>query len=286
MASFGRRAVLATSNMARKLGSTLDAVGASLEVSKYCERLVPSTRFVAVDELEPQLDAETLFVAPSASVIGDVKVGKNSSVWYGAVVRGDVNSISIGENSSVGDRAVVHVAKIQGDFCTTVGDAVTIEAGAIVHACTVGDRVVVGAGAQVLDGAVIEKDVVLAPGSIVPPGTTVNGGQLWGGSPAVKIRDLSPEEVESIVETAEDVADLAELHAVECNKDYKMLARDEEIYQDDLARSEEYYPRPEPGSEDREEVLGQGTPGRIFDSTLTNPERAYELLNKQNKNKP
>ena len=248
-------------------------------------RLVPSTRFVAVNELEPELDVETLFVAPSASVIGDVKIGKNSSVWYGAVVRGDVNAISIGENSSVGDRAVVHVAKIQGDFCTRVGNGVTIEAGAIVHACTVGDRVVVGAGAQILDGAVIEKEVVLAPGSIVTPGTIVNGGQLWGGSPAVKIRNLSLEEVESIIESAEDVADLAELHAMECNKDYKMLARDEELYEDKMARSQEYYPRQEPDSGGRDDVLGQGIPGRIFDSTLTNPERAYELLNKQNKNK-
>ena len=134
MPSLGARVVIAASNAARRLGQALDGLGRSMEVCRYADRLVPSTRFVAVDGVSPTVSPLTAFVAPSASVIGDVTLGKNSSVWYGAAVRGDVHKIVIGENTSVGDRAVIHVAKIQGDFASIIGDNVTIGPGAVVHA--------------------------------------------------------------------------------------------------------------------------------------------------------
>merc|ERR1712028_14613 len=100
------------------------------------------------------------FIAPSASVIGNVTIGEHSSVWYGATIRGDVNTIKIGAKSSVGDRAVV---QIQSDQSTSIGDNVTIGAGAIVHACTIAYLVVVGESAQIMDGAEVATNSMIAP---------------------------------------------------------------------------------------------------------------------------
>lgn len=109
---------------------------------------------------------------------------KNTSVWYGAAIRGDVNKVVIGENTNIGDRSVVHVAKIQGDYPTFIGDNVTVGPGAIIHAATLQSNCMVGAGAQVLDGAVIESLAIIAPGAVVTPKTVVPMKQLWAGSPA------------------------------------------------------------------------------------------------------
>ena len=169
-------------------------MGKGMEVTKYTEKLVPSTRFVAVDGVAPKVSPESF-----AAVIGNVTLGEASSVWYGAIVRGDVNHVKIGTASSIGDRAVVHVAKIQGDSPTIIGDHVTISAGALVHAATLKDSVVIGEMAQVLDGAVVESNSIVAPASVVTPGTTVKSGELWAGTPAKKVRELTEEEKIGIV---------------------------------------------------------------------------------------
>jgi gamma-carbonic anhydrase len=191
----------------------------------------------------------------------------NNSIWYGAIVRGDVNPISIGTQSSIGDRAVVHVAKIQGDFPTTIGDAVTVGAGALIHAATLHSRVQIGVAAQVLDGAVIESESIVAPGSVVTAGTIVPSGQLWGGTPAKMIRVLTDVERASIAATAAETTALAWRHAVENEKDYKTVLEEEEIEE---LESDEALPKYEP--RDMADVLGQGQPGRIFRSTLSHPE--------------
>lgn len=133
----------------------------------------------------------------------------------------------MGDQSSIGDRAVVHVAKIQGDFATSIGNQVTIGAGAIIHAATIKDKVMIGESAQVLDGAVVESNAIIAPGAIVTPGTTVKGSELWSGSPAKKVRALTEEEIESITETASNVLVLASKHAIENAKDYTEVLEDE-----------------------------------------------------------
>mmetsp|Transcript_5396 Transcript_5396/g.7415 ORF Transcript_5396/g.7415 Transcript_5396/m.7415 type:complete len:284 (-) Transcript_5396:139-990(-) len=278
MTSIGGRVVVAASNAARKLGLALDNMGAQMEVTKYTERLVPSTRFVAVDGVAPTVSETAAFVAPSASVIGDVSVGPKSSIWYGATVRGDVNKVTIGENSSIGDRAVIHVAKIQGDSPTLIGNNVTVGPGAIVHAATLNDSCVVGASAQVLDGSVVETGAYVAPGAVVTPGTTVPQGQYWAGSPAKMMRKLTDEELEAIVASAGQTADLASRHAGECAKDFKQLAADEEQYLDDLERDPEYF---QPTDKDEDDVLGQGVPGRIFNTALTHPEEGLKLKQKR-----
>eukprot|EP00543_Licmophora_paradoxa_P004970 CAMPEP_0202442574 /NCGR_PEP_ID=MMETSP1360-20130828/1987_1 /ASSEMBLY_ACC=CAM_ASM_000848 /TAXON_ID=515479 /ORGANISM="Licmophora paradoxa, Strain CCMP2313" /LENGTH=276 /DNA_ID=CAMNT_0049057975 /DNA_START=63 /DNA_END=893 /DNA_ORIENTATION=+ len=276
MSNIGSRVVIAASGMARRMGSILDNMGASMEVAKYTERLVPSTRFVAVDGVAPVVSETACFVAPSASVIGDVTLGSKSSIWYGATVRGDVNKVTIGENSSIGDRAVVHVAKIQGDFATSIGNNVTVGPCAIIHAATIQDSVIVGPSAQVLDGSTVESNTMVAAGAVVTPGTTVKTGELWAGSPAKKVRALTEEEIASITGTATETLDLARLHAEECGKDYIQVAKDEEDFQDALERSPDYAPR---DFGDDGDILGQGSPGRIFNSTLSHPEEGLKTKN-------
>lgn len=279
MTSLSARVVLAASNAARKMGQGLDNMGKSMEVCKFTERLVPSTRFVAVDGVSPTVSPLTAFVAPNASVIGDVTLGQNSSVWYGATIRGDVHQVIIGENTSIGDRAVIHVAKIQGDFPSIIGDNVTIGPGAIVHAATLRDGSVVGASAQVLDGAVVEKNAMVGPGAVVTPGTVVKEGEYWLGSPAKMVRKVTVEELEGVSENSLDTLELARMHAVECNKDLEQLTKDAEAYEDKLTRDPDYWqPSDEKAPDD---VLGQGSPGLIFDSVLTNPEEGLKLKKKQ-----
>lgn len=248
-------------------------MGAGIEVAKHTERLVPSSRFVAVDGVAPTVSETAAFVAPSANVIGDVTIGENSSVWYGATVRGDVHKIVIGNSSSIGDRALVHVAKIQGDLPTMIGDNVSVGPGAIVHAATLKDHVVVGASAQVLDGAVVESNSIVAPGSVVTPGTNVPEGELWSGSPAKLERKLTAEELANIVSMAQDTLEIATLHAGECAKDYHQVAADEEDIEDKRVRDPDYFQK---SDMDLNDVLGQGSPGRIFDSSLSHPEEGIK----------
>ena len=199
----------------------------------------------------------------------------NNSVWYGATVRGDVNKVTLGSKTSIGDRAVVHVAKIQGDHPTLIGDHVTVGAGAVVHACTIKDFVMIGESAQVLDGSTVESNSIISPGAVVPPGTTVPSGELWAGSPAKKIRALTSSEIASIAESAHDVLELAYLHSVENAKDYQQLKLEDEDRLDKEMRGDEAWH--DPSQPDPNDVLGQGVPGRIFNSTLTHPEEGLKM---------
>jgi len=281
MATLGSKIVIAASDVARTFAKNLDKIGASMEVAQYTERLVPSTRFVAVDGVAPTVSSFASFVAPSANVIGDVTIGEKSSIWYGATVRGDVNKVSIGKNSSIGDRVVVHVAKIQGDRPTIIGDNVSVGPGAIIHAATLKDYTIVGACAQVLDGSEVGSNSIVAPGSILSPGTVIPSGEIWAGAPAKMVRRLTAEELENIVIRAKSTAELAVLHADECSKDFKKLAEDEEQYEDDLVRDPDYH---QPGKNPNlENVLGQGPPGRIFNTTLSHPEEGLKIKSEVNK---
>jgi gamma-carbonic anhydrase len=186
-----------------------------------------------------------------------------------------VNTITVGNQTSIGDRAVVHVAKIQGDFPTHIGNHVTIGAGALVHAATVHDSVLIGESAQVLDGSVVESNSIVAPAAIVTPGTTVTGGQLWAGSPAKMVRLLTAEEIEGITARAMETVLLASQHAIENAKGYEQILEEAEIA-DIIEHQDGSYPINPPTPKEEGDVLGQGAPGRIFRSTLSHPEEAHE----------
>jgi carbonic anhydrase/acetyltransferase-like protein (isoleucine patch superfamily) len=131
------------------------------------------------------------FIAASADVIGRVTLNENTSIWYNATLRGDINEIVIGANSNIQDNAVVHLAD---DYGCYVGEFVTVGHSAILHACTVKDEVLVGMGAIILDGAVIGERSIIGAGALVTGGTIIPPGSLVLGSPAKVVRTLSEEE--------------------------------------------------------------------------------------------
>jgi carbonic anhydrase/acetyltransferase-like protein (isoleucine patch superfamily) len=138
--------------------------------------------------------------AENATVVGDVIMGNNCTVWFNAVIRGDVNSIRIGDYSNVQDGAVIHCTYQR--FATTVGDYVSIAHNAIVHGCTIENHVLIGMGAIVMDGAVIGEGAIVAAGAIVTQGTKVPPGTIYAGNPAKYLKDVSPELNAAIDRTA------------------------------------------------------------------------------------
>lgn len=149
---------------------------------------------------DPQL-GEGVFVAPNASVIGDVIVGERSSIWFGVVVRGDCYPIRIGARTNVQDNAVVHVTG--GKAETRIGDDVTIGHLALVHGCTIGNRCLVGMGSIILDGAVIEDDCLVAAGALVPPRMRVPARSLVLGRPGKVVKSLTDEDLANIRASAD-----------------------------------------------------------------------------------
>ncbi len=151
-----------------------------------------------------------IFVAGNATVVGDVVLGPRSSVFFGAVLRGDINEIRVGEGTNIQDNAVVHLAD---DLGVHIGAWCTIGHGAIVHACIIGDECLVGMGAAVLDGAVIGARSLVGANSLVPQRFTCPPGSLVFGSPARVIRTLSPAEQADLRAQAEKYVGVARAHA-------------------------------------------------------------------------
>lgn len=151
--------------------------------------------------------SEGVFIAPSASVIGDVEIGAESSIWFNCTVRGDVNVVRIGERTNIQDGSVVHVAKEgQGTF---IGSDITIGHMALLHACTLEDGCFIGMRATVMDGCLVERGSVVAAGALVTPGKRVRSGELWAGSPAKMIRELSDEDRVALAKLAPRYVSLA-----------------------------------------------------------------------------
>lgn len=137
-----------------------------------------------------------VFIAQNAVVLGDVVIGEDSSIWFGAVVRGDVNSIRIGSRTNIQDGSVLHVTYEEWDL--NIGNNVTVGHGAILHGCAIGDYCLIGMGARVLDGARIGDYCLVAAGSLVREGEKVPSSSLVAGVPAVVKRTLEPSEIEKI----------------------------------------------------------------------------------------
>ena len=145
---------------------------------------------------------ETTFVDETALVLGEVQIGENCSIWPMTVIRGDVNSIQIGNNTNIQDNSVLHVTHDgpynPGGYDLKIGNNVTVGHRVILHGCQVDDSCLIGMGATIMDGAVIESYTLIGAGSMVPPNPHLDSGYLWVGSPVRKVRKLSEEERESI----------------------------------------------------------------------------------------
>ena len=159
----------------------------------------------------PVID-ETAYIDPAAAVIGDVVIGADSSVWPMVSIRGDVNSIRIGDRTNVQDGCVLHVTHdgplSPGGFALSIGDDVTVGHNVVLHACTVEDSCLIGMGSVVLDGAVIKKGTMIGAGSVVSPKKTLEGGYLYIGSPARQVRELTEKEKEFFAYSAKHYVSL------------------------------------------------------------------------------
>lgn len=149
----------------------------------------------------PDIDAKA-FIEESAQVIGDVKIGLDSSVWFNAVVRGDVNYIRIGDRTNIQDCSVLHVTRDTHPLL--IGDEVTVGHNVTLHGCTIGSRCLIGMGAIILDGAEIEEESIVGAGALITQGMKVTKRSLVVGAPARKVRELTGMEVEKIRTSAEN----------------------------------------------------------------------------------
>ena len=160
-------------------------------------------------DLVPEIDASA-FIAPTAAIIGAVRVGANSSIWHQVTLRGDNNYIIIGENTNIQDNCCLHIDS--RNHPTIIGDNVTVGHSALVHACTIGDGAFVGMGSMVMDGAVIEPQGMLAAGAMLTPGKVIPAREIWAGRPAQKMRDMSDDDVANITRAARHYVEVARAH--------------------------------------------------------------------------
>ena len=167
------------------------------------------------ENLQPTIHA-TAFVDQMALVAGNVSIGADSSVWPMSVVRGDINRIEIGARTNIQDGSVLHVTHdsefAPGGYALRVGDEVTVGHRVVLHACTVEDRCLIGMGAVVLDGAVVRSGAVIAAGALVAPGKDLQGGYLYVGSPAKRVRELTDKEQRFFTYSAAHYVDLKNRH--------------------------------------------------------------------------
>ena len=155
----------------------------------------------------PEID-KTAYIADNSVIIGDVKIGPSSSVWFNCVLRGDVCPIRIGDNTNIQDGSVVHTSRFNGP--THIGNNITIGHKAMIHACTIKDNAFIGISATVLDGAIVEEYGFVAAGALVTPGKVVKSKELWAGVPAKPVRILSDDDIFQMKDNYENYVQLAQ----------------------------------------------------------------------------
>ncbi|MFP4459207.1 MAG: gamma carbonic anhydrase family protein [Candidatus Zixiibacteriota bacterium] len=155
---------------------------------------------------KPKIDSD-VFLAPNVTIIGDVTIESGCSVWPGAVLRGDINSITIGKNTNIQDCTVIHVDK---DNPTVIGENVTIGHSTVVHACKIENNSLIGMGATILDRAIIGKEAIVGANSLITQNKKVAERTLWGGVPGKKLRNVTSKEAEKLLESANHYASLAQ----------------------------------------------------------------------------
>lgn len=156
--------------------------------------------------ITPKL-GQNVFVAPTASIIGDVVVGDQTNIWFGVTIRGDVNTVRIGSRTNIQDGTVCHVTRGNGPL--VIGNDVTIGHSAVIHACTIEDAAFVGMGAIIMDGAVVETGGMVAAGALLSPGKRVKKGEVYAGVPAKLFRPMTDDEIKYIPWSATHYVELA-----------------------------------------------------------------------------
>jgi len=157
----------------------------------------------------PEID-DRAFIAPTAAVVGAVRIGADSSIWYQVTVRGDNNYVIIGAGTNIQDNSCIHISS--REFPTIIGNNVSVGHSALVHACTLEDHSFVGMGAIVMDGAVIESGAMLAAGAMLTTGKRIPSGELWGGRPARKMRILTPQDIADNLRIARHYIEVGRAH--------------------------------------------------------------------------
>jgi carbonic anhydrase/acetyltransferase-like protein (isoleucine patch superfamily) len=163
------------------------------------QKLLQMPLILPVKDKTPLL-GENCWIAPNATIVGDVTMGKDCTVWFNAVVRGDVNSISIGERVNIQDGAIIHCTYQKTK--TIIGNFVSIAHNAIVHGCTIEDKVLVGMGAIIMDGAIIGSGSIIAAGAIITQNTIVPPNSVFAGNPAKFLKEVTPNLEEVFMRTA------------------------------------------------------------------------------------
>ena len=156
------------------------------------------------DYLTPKV-SDSVFIAPNATIIGNVEIGEDSSVWFNVVIRGDVNPIRIGSKTNIQDGSILHVTSQKSTL--NIGNSVTVGHGAILHGCTIADNSLIGFGARILDGARIGRSCLVAAGSLVMQGEKVPANSLVAGVPAIVKRSLTPDEIKEIRHSSDRYVD-------------------------------------------------------------------------------
>ncbi|XP_072985670.1 gamma carbonic anhydrase 1, mitochondrial-like [Typha latifolia] len=239
-----RKAIYAVGFWVRETGQAIDRLGCRLQGNYYFhEQLSRHRTLMNIFDKVPNVHKDA-FVAPSASVIGDVQIGQGSSIWYGCVLRGDVNSVRIGSGTNIQDNSLVHVAKsnLSGKVLPTIiGDNVTVGHSAVLHGCTVEDESFIGTGATLLDGVVVEKNSMVAAGALVRQNTKIPCGEVWGGNPAKFMRKLTEEEIAAFFsQSATNYSNLALVHAAENAKTFDEVEFKKVLHKKFARRDEEY----------------------------------------------
>ena len=210
-----KRAVNVLGMAVRESGQALDRVGCRLQNNHiFKEKFSRHRSIMNIYNKYPDI-AEDAFIAPSASVIGDVKIANASSIWYNCVLRGDLNGIRIGSFTNIQDRTVLITSKDNPHglpASIVIGDFVTIGHGAIIQACTIERESLIGMGAIIGEGCHIETNAMIAAGSVVPNGVRIPSGELWAGNIAKFVRKLTPDEIAFLQRSAEEYVEVAHKH--------------------------------------------------------------------------
>lgn len=202
----------------RETGQALDRLGLRvLGDSAFKERFSRHRQIMNLYDKCPVI-AHDVWVAPNATVIGDVEIANDASIWYNVVIRGDLNQVRIGNRTNVQDRTVIHTASTSNPGLApgaSIGNDVTIGHGCTLYSCTIENNALIGMGSIILDGALVESNTIIAAGSVVPPGRRIPSGQLWAGNPAKYIRDISEDEMKDITKQATEYKGIAQTHSDE-----------------------------------------------------------------------